>query len=43
MQALYECYEAQDGLARRTMKARVLWDAILESQVDERNGFYESC
>lgn len=33
-QNLYERYEAQAGLSRRTMKARVLWDAILESQVE---------
>lgn len=32
-QALYERYEAQPDLSRRTMKARLLWDAILESQV----------
>ncbi|CAM9208820.1 unnamed protein product [Sphacelaria rigidula] len=31
---LYERYEAQAGLSRRTVKARVLWDAILESQVE---------
>ncbi|CAN0491419.1 unnamed protein product, partial [Laminaria digitata] len=30
---LYERYEAQPDLSRRTMKARLLWDAILESQV----------
>lgn len=33
LQELYEKYEAQEGLSRRTMKARLLWDAILESQV----------
>ena len=32
-QELYERYEATEGLSRRTMKARLLWDAILESQV----------
>ncbi|CAN0230202.1 unnamed protein product [Ectocarpus sp. 6 AP-2014] len=31
---LYEQYEAKEGLSRRTMKARLLWDAILESQVE---------
>eukprot|EP00752_Nemacystus_decipiens_P014792 g13169.t1 len=31
---LYERYEATEGLSRRTMKARLLWDAILESQVE---------
>jgi len=33
LQELYERYEATEGLSRRTMKARLLWDAILESQV----------
>lgn len=32
-QVLYERYEAEPKLSRRTMKARLLWDAILESQV----------
>ena len=32
-QVLYERYEAQPELSRRTMKARLLWDAMLESQV----------
>ncbi|CAN0074616.1 unnamed protein product [Ascophyllum nodosum] len=31
---LYERYEAEEGLSRRTMKARQLWEAILESQVE---------
>lgn len=35
-QELYERYEATEGLSRRTMKARLLWDAILESQVRRR-------
>lgn len=37
-QELYERYEATEGLSRRTMKARLLWDAILESQARKKWG-----
>lgn len=35
-EALYESYEAK-GLARKSIKARQLWVAIMDAQVDSRN------